>query len=233
MVFSNVLASYERILRERYVVSTTIRHRGERGRQREDGLKQFLCENLPNAYGVATGEIFSPRDVQPSPQCDIIIYDGLKMPVLGRGTAVQQVPLEAAYGVIEVKSTLDSIALADAHKKFTAIRNLPRCRLRTKLRKGATRGPCYVVFGYKMATTQQRCLDFIKKNSSGNDVLIVALDSGGTIWIEGNDNPVWLTTSQPELNYHATLAFFFVTILEACREIDLGNPNLLDYFLYG
>ena len=233
MVFSNVLASYEKILREKYVVSTTIRHRGERGRQREDGLKQFLCENLPNAYGVATGEIFSYRDIQPSRQCDLIIYDALKMPVLGRSTAVQQVPLEAAYAIVEVKSALDSVALSDANDKFNAIRNLPRCRLRTKLKKGATRGPCYIVFGYKMATTRQRCLEFIKENSRSDDVVIIALDSGGTIWLEGKDNPVWLTTSEPEVNYHATLAFFFVTLLEACREIDLGNPNLLDFFVHG
>lgn len=126
MIYTSALSRIEKIIHEKYELSATIRHRGERGRQRENGLLVFLRENLPTAYGVATGEIFSFKGSLVSPQCDIIIYDQQRMPILGRSEAIQQIPLEAVYGVIECKSILDKAALKDANKKFSKIRALPR-----------------------------------------------------------------------------------------------------------
>jgi len=75
MLFSKSFSGIQRVFRERYEISTSIRHGGERGRQREHGLTTFLRETLPEAYGVATGEIIPYRGEQPSPQCDVIVYD--------------------------------------------------------------------------------------------------------------------------------------------------------------
>src|SRR5436190_20927616 len=113
MIFSKYLAEYEKLLQSKYTISGTIRHKGERGRQRENGLLMFLRETLPAAYGVATGEIIPWIGKDPSPQCDIIIYDRLRMPIFGASEAVQQVPLEGVYAVIESKSVIDSKAIAD------------------------------------------------------------------------------------------------------------------------
>ncbi len=77
MVYSAIIARYEKILREQYSLTTAINHRGERGRQREDNLRKFLSDHLPAAYGVATGEILPYKGNKLSPQCDIIIYDRL------------------------------------------------------------------------------------------------------------------------------------------------------------
>jgi hypothetical protein len=104
-----------------------LNHRGERGRQREDNLRKFLSDHLPAAYGVATGEILPYKGNKLSPQCDIIIYDRLRMRIFGKNDAVQQIPLEAVYAVIEVKSELNSTALADMRKKVHFIRKMPRC----------------------------------------------------------------------------------------------------------
>src|SRR5712691_10167989 len=104
MIFKAYLSRYKRLLQQKYSVSTTIWHKGERGRQRESGLMMFLRETLPTAYGVATGEIIPYVGEKPSRQCDIIIYDRLKMPIFGANEAVQQVPFEAVYAVIESKS---------------------------------------------------------------------------------------------------------------------------------
>src|SRR5215467_3299636 len=122
MIFTKTFAHYERLLHQKYAVSSTIRHKGERGRQRENGLMGFLKDNLPAAYGVATGEVIPYRGPDPSPQCDIIVYDRLRMPVLGGPGAVQQVPLEAVYSIIECKSVIDQKALADTEAKIRAIR---------------------------------------------------------------------------------------------------------------
>ena len=141
MIYNLALMSIQKTIHEEYELSTSIRHRGERGRQRENGLLVFLRENLPMAYGVATGEIIPFQGAVASPQCDIIIYDQLRMPILGRSKAVQQVPLEAVYVVIECKSVLNKAALKDAETKFSKIQALPRCPLKTKLKKGMSRGP--------------------------------------------------------------------------------------------
>jgi hypothetical protein len=61
MLFSSALPSIEKILHEKYVLFSSIKHRGERGRQREAGLSDFLEEHLPQAYGIGTGEIVSFR----------------------------------------------------------------------------------------------------------------------------------------------------------------------------
>jgi hypothetical protein len=59
MIYTSSLSRIEKIIHEKYELSATIRHRGERGRQRENGFLVFLRENLPISYGVTTGEIFS------------------------------------------------------------------------------------------------------------------------------------------------------------------------------
>jgi hypothetical protein len=84
----------------------------------------FLKEHLPEAYGIATGEVFSFTSDEVSPQCDIIIYDRMKTPVFGRNGPVQQIPIDGVYAIIEVKSCLDTHALRDAERKFRAVRNL-------------------------------------------------------------------------------------------------------------
>src|ERR1035437_4015942 len=126
MIFASNLSHYERLLQQKYDVSTSIWHKGERGRQRENGLLMFLRETLPAAYGVATGEIYPFMGPKPSPQCDIIIYDRLRMPVFGTREAVQQLPLEGVYAVIETKSSIDSKSIVDAKAEFQKNKLLPR-----------------------------------------------------------------------------------------------------------
>ncbi len=139
MIFAANLANYEKLLQQKYEVSSSIWHKGERGRQRENGLMMFLRETLPAAYGVASGEIMPFMGKKPSPQCDIIVYDRLRTPVFGRNQAVQQIPLEGVYAVIEVKSSIDAKAISDAKRKFARIKELPRCRNRVPLKKGFRR----------------------------------------------------------------------------------------------
>lgn len=153
MIFTKTFAQYERLLHQEYSVSSTIRHKGERGRQRENGLIAFLKDNLPAAYGVATGEVIPYRGPDPSPQCDIIVYDRLRMPVLGGRAAVQQVPLEAVYCIIECKSVIDTKALSDTAGKIRAIRKLPRCPSRRPLKKGMDHGPFFILFGFRLKSS--------------------------------------------------------------------------------
>jgi len=216
-------------LHARYEVASTIRHRGEKGRKREHGLGMFLRENLPERYGVATGEVIPYRGHVPSPQCDIIIYDRATCPIIGNTSSVQQVPLEGVYSVIEVKSRITPAALDDALGKFEVIRSLPRCKLNQKPKRGADRLPLFVLFGYELKTTKDACLEFFKQGVD-EDIFLIALDKGFTIWIErskGDLYPVFLTATDAESGVYETLALSFATYLAALGGIDLGRPSYL------
>jgi len=230
MIFTNTFAQYEKLLHQKYAVSSTIRHKGERGRQRENGLLAFLKENLPAAYGVATGEVIPYRGPTPSPQCDIIIYDRLRMPVLGSMDAVQQVPLEAVYGIIECKSLIDQKAFIDAQAKIKAIRALPRCPSKRILREGSLPAPFFTLFGFRLKSALERCTEFMSLAATDRDVDVVALDRGCGIWIDDRPNPVWLNTTEEKSGSHETLIVFFVGLLETLRSIDLGEPSFAEMF---
>jgi len=211
----------------RYDVTTTIRHRGEKGRNREHGLAMFLRENLPERYGVATGEIIPHLGDEVSPQCDIIIYDRMMFPILGKYSSVQQIPIEAVYSVIEVKSQIDRQALRDATRKFGRIRAMPKCPPRRNPRRGAESDPIFLLFGYKLKTTEKACVDFIL-TGEGTDTSIVALDTGCTIWVEVSKNdvrPIFLRGSDTDSGANETLGLSFAALLEDLGSIDLGTPS--------
>lgn len=91
----------------------------------ETHLVRLLKAYLPPKVGVGTGFIAcggpNPRQ---SPQCDIILFDALNNAPLYSSEAWSIYPIEMVYGVIEVKTTLNSAALTDAFKKCAAIRKM-------------------------------------------------------------------------------------------------------------
>jgi hypothetical protein len=218
MVHAKVLASLPKELANKYDLSSTIQHKGERGRQREDGVAGFLRENLPDAFGVATGELFSFADDHVSPQCDLIVYDRLHTPILGRSDPVQQVPIEGTYAVIEVRSILDTGALDAAARKFDAIRSMWRMAY-PSIDHGPD-GPAFFLFGYRMHTTSTSCTDMLRRNMD-EDTSIVALDDGCSVWVGSQNDPsarpAWLDMLPPEFGMYSALAFFLFGVLEACR----------------
>jgi hypothetical protein len=224
MIHAKILAGLQKELQNKYEISSTIRHKGERGRKRESGVAEFLRENLPEAYGVGTGELFSFAVEGTSPQCDIVVYDRMRTPVFGKQGSVQQIPIEGVFAVVEVRSVLDSHALKDAGRKFQTIRDLwttahPRSRRR---KNSKDKGPSFFLFGFKQMTTESSCLRFLRGNSE-EDCTLVALDSGSSIWVGPRDlskpaRPVWLNTSEPEAGMYLTLAFFFFGVLECCQK---------------
>lgn len=235
LIYANFLYRMEEMIYKQYEISSTIKHKGEKGRQREEGLAQFLRENLPEKYGVGTGEIISSEGDKVSPQCDIIIYDRLNMPIIGKTNSVQQIPIEAVFAVIEVKSNLDKESLKDAEKKLSTIRNLPRCPSITELQAGKMRGPIFILFGYTLKTDKEACVSFVRANEIKENVSVFALDTGGTIYIknqEGADfSPVFLTTSAErpgKKGVHFTLGLFFLDILESLDKVDLGQVDFKD-----
>jgi hypothetical protein len=221
MIHAKILAGLQKELQNKYEIASTIRHKGEKGRAREFGVAEFLRENLPEAYGVGTGELFSFETEGSSPQCDIIVYDRMKMPVFGKQTTVQQIPIEGVFAVIEVRSVIDTNALKDAARKFQAIRDLWTSAYPITGDHNDEEGPSFFLFGFKWMTTERSCLSFLKGNSK-EDCTVVALDSGSSIWVGPKDRsraarPVWLQNTEPEIGMYSTLAFFFFGVLDCCQ----------------
>jgi hypothetical protein len=113
----------EKMLSEVGNISEAISHAGEKGRNNEQVLADFLRKYLLQRFSVDTGQVVS-ADGSTSSQTDIIIHDRFNTPALFLGGASVLVPIETTYAVISVKTTLDKTELADAVKQIESVRRL-------------------------------------------------------------------------------------------------------------
>jgi hypothetical protein len=92
------------------------------GQHREELIRNFLREHLPQGYAVGTGFIYSEdRNCR---QCDILIYDHVHYPVLFREGPLVVVDPSSVTAVIEVKSTLSTATLEEAFLNITNAKTL-------------------------------------------------------------------------------------------------------------
>jgi len=103
--------------------SPQVAHAGGKGSVREDTLADFLRTYFPTLYGVGRGEIVTP-DNRHSGQLDIIIYDATRCPVLLPSDSHAIYPIESVFGVISVKSRLNSTELSDAYKNIASLKSI-------------------------------------------------------------------------------------------------------------
>ena len=99
----------------------------EIGAPREDQLRAFLRDWLPERIGVTNGYVIS-RGRQISRQCDVVFIDATRSPkfVIDKATDRRLIPYGDVYGVIEAKSTLGRSELEDALAKFKVVDTLFR-----------------------------------------------------------------------------------------------------------
>jgi hypothetical protein len=109
--FASLSKVEEQLLAARLAaVRHAISHAGEKGRALEHQVHRFLRDLLPQEYGLTTGFVawLTPDGPKLSPQLDVIIYDAVRHSPLIRLETCDVVPLEAAYGYVEVKASLRS-----------------------------------------------------------------------------------------------------------------------------
>lgn len=102
---------------------------GELGIGREEVLRQFFRDFLPQRFGVSTGFVFdSVGNI--SRQIDIVIYDKQVCPNLQSGGGRRLFPCESVVCVGEVKSRLDSVdRVRDALENLRSVKVLDRSAL--------------------------------------------------------------------------------------------------------
>lgn len=104
--------------------SELIGHNLEKGLGNEQALRELLSGILPRCYGVAKGKLVNTEGAM-SRQLDVIIYDANHCPTLFSDEHRNQIiPVEGAYAVLEVKSTLKSSDLGDAFETLASVSSL-------------------------------------------------------------------------------------------------------------
>ncbi|MGH9422514.1 MAG: DUF6602 domain-containing protein, partial [Thermoanaerobaculia bacterium] len=100
-----------------------LRHTGEYGMYREAIVREFLKFVVPRALDVSTGFIITAmNDV--STQCDIVVFDPHLTPLYQEGDRQRFFPVESAFCVGEVKSSLSKQDLLSALNKLAATKAL-------------------------------------------------------------------------------------------------------------
>ncbi len=88
-------------------------HHGARGARIETSLCALLQRVLPKKYSISTNQFVIDRTGKVSRECDIVIYNSSEHLSL----IENYIPIELVYGVIEVKSKLNSTASKDFREK--------------------------------------------------------------------------------------------------------------------
>jgi hypothetical protein len=124
---------------EAEVFSRLVGHNGEAGRANELALVQLVTRLLPARYGVGTGVVIDSAGGR-SKQCDVIVYEAADQPQLLAQSTQLLFPIETVRLVVEVKTTVNAEAIADAAVKTKAVRDL-------KAVDGSV--PSVALFGYQ------------------------------------------------------------------------------------
>lgn len=110
-----IAARVDSLKAESEAITKFFSHNGIRGSIRELFVKQFLEPFLPPQIGIGTGEIINHEGGR-SRQLDVVLYNKDRVPpVLVSGSDTGVFPWECVIAVIEVKSTVTTGVLYDAH----------------------------------------------------------------------------------------------------------------------
>lgn len=188
----------EETMVSRFRESEAIAHAGDRGEDREEVLREFLAQHLPQRYGVTKGEVIT-RVGATSHSADIIIYDVLHCPVLYSGRTVV-LPVEGVYGIIEVKSRLSKAEFVDVSTKIErfkqlAPRDLSVIRTREYVTLHRPSRPFGIALGFALSENSLESLtvNFNERHGEIHDVNffvnLVAVLGAGVIHLERVDLP--------------------------------------------
>lgn len=136
--------NFEKILSELDLVYR-LTHNGEKGKEAEEILKNFMKNYLPKKYEVTTG--FVHTDMGISNQSDILLYDANNYPPLYSGYANQIIHMGSLRAVIECTMRLNKKKIEEDNKKINNLKALYRND--AEIKESMSREPLAVLFAYK------------------------------------------------------------------------------------
>lgn len=176
-------------------------HRGNKGDSSVSILKKFLEDYLPQKYSIGRGEIIDSNG-EHSDEQDMVIYDNLYCPKLIPRTSEDPeiFPCESVYGVIEVKSMLNT---GDIKKSIENIRSVKRLSKTAVLplslapgmvARGNAPSTIGIVFGFssktKIKTLARNLKNFNEKVDRSERINIVYLHNKGIITYFDEENGI-------------------------------------------
>lgn len=159
-----------------YTKSKDMKHPRDKGRAREIILENFLTETglVPRKYGVSsTSARVVSTTGHSSKELDIVIYDYLEnVHLMKRNSALEYYPRETVLGVIQVKSKLGRLEIANAFENIASYKALydgitPYARIFTG-RIPTTKG-FGIIFAYGSDLEWTKLVDELKKQASLHD----------------------------------------------------------------
>ena len=104
-------------------VTSHIDHMGVRGASRENVLRDYLKQLLPQKFAVGNGVITDVDGTQ-SKQQDFFVYDAFNSPTFLHMDSSSIIPVESVYATIEIKSTLTKETLRQSINNIKSVKKL-------------------------------------------------------------------------------------------------------------
>ncbi|PEQ76579.1 DUF6602 domain-containing protein [Bacillus cereus] len=136
--------NFEKILSELDLVYR-LNHNGEKGKEAEEILKNFLKKYLPKKFEVTTG--FVHTDMGISNQSDIILYDASNYAPLYSGYANKIIHMNSLRAVIECTMRVNKKKIEEDNKKIENLKVLYKKDI--EIQESLNREPLAILFAYK------------------------------------------------------------------------------------
>ncbi|NLN81171.1 MAG: hypothetical protein GX136_01300 [Clostridiales bacterium] len=222
-------------------VTSHISHMGELGASREELLRDYIKNYLPEKFKVGRGIILD-SDGHQSRQQDFIIYDAFNSPAALLMDGLQVLPIESVYCTIEIKSTLNKTELAKCVENIKSVRMLKPCVIHNlPIQPAITNKSLGFVFAYTSDTSIETLLDNFYELNKNVELdhqisLVCVLDKG--LILRTNNSMIGQISYVPAPN--TTLGFcknpletnfylFYLFLMNALNSMTNLPPDLMTY----
>ena len=123
MLLYNIESMAKKLDAESNEVSSRIEHQLTKGEHREEIIRKYMRQLLPQKFTVGSGIVVDVNGVQ-SKQQDFFIYDSFNSPVFLDMETACVIPVESVFATVEIKSELTKKTLRDAIENIESVKNL-------------------------------------------------------------------------------------------------------------
>ena len=123
MLLYNIESMAKKMSIDYQEVTNHIEHMGLRGSSRENILREYIKQLLPQKFAVGNGIITDVNGTQ-SKQQDFFVYDAFNSPIFLHMESSCVIPVESVYATVEVKSTLTKETLKQSIENIRSVKQL-------------------------------------------------------------------------------------------------------------
>lgn len=123
MILYNIESMAKKMSIDYQEVTNHIEHMGVRGSSRENILREYIRQLLPQKFAVGNGIVTDVNGTQ-SKQQDFFVYDAFNSPIFLRMESSCVIPVESVYATVEVKSTLTKETLKQSIENIKSVKQL-------------------------------------------------------------------------------------------------------------